>query len=86
MIDEELSLAIVKYLGVGIEMYPKGDIKRVIDEFGEKKGTILSHKVDKILDELDNLKPDWEKHSSDSATDWAIDMMKKNTLNSTNKH
>ncbi|MDR1461126.1 MAG: hypothetical protein LBI78_05725 [Campylobacteraceae bacterium] len=77
MIDEELSLAVVRYYGVGVEFYPHSDKTRVIDEFGEEKGMVLLYKIDKILNELDGLLRDCSNYTLNGVTDWAIDMMKK---------
>jgi hypothetical protein len=73
IIDEDLSLAIIKYYGVEIKFHTFSNRRRIIDEFG-KKGAILARRIDKLLNGLD-LKQDWDKYTLESATKWAIEII-----------
>lgn len=74
---EEVSLAIVKFLGYGIEPYPKEDAARIEQEFGSERAPALEERARLILKELAGLKPDWSRHSLVAAVDWAGQEMKR---------
>ena len=42
---DEVSLAIVKFLGYGVEPYPKEDAARIEKEFGSERAPALEEKV-----------------------------------------
>lgn len=70
-----LSRAIVIFLGHGVTSYPDHKHVRITDEFGAELASQLEPKVRRILNDLNNLKPDWSIHSFDSACIWAREEM-----------
>lgn len=74
---DEVSLAIVKFLGYGVELYPKEDAARIEKEFGSERAPALEEKVRPILNEFAALKPDWSRHSLEVAAEWAGQEMKR---------
>jgi hypothetical protein len=74
-INCELSRGLVTYLGYGTEAYPKEDVNRLIALVGNEASVQLSGEIREILDELNQLKPDWTSHSLQSAGDWVKKMM-----------
>ena len=74
---DEVSLAIVKFLGYGVEPYPNEDAARIEKEFGSERAPALEEKVRPILNEFAALKPDWSRHSLGGAAEWAGREMKR---------
>jgi hypothetical protein len=74
---EDVSLAIVKFLGYGIEPYPKEDLARIEKEFGSERAPALEARMRPILSEFAALKPDWSRHSLAVAAEWAGQEMKR---------
>jgi hypothetical protein len=74
---DDVSLAIVKFLGYGVEPYPKEDAERIEKEFGSERAPALEGRVRLILGELAALKPDWSRHSLTAAAEWAGREMKR---------
>lgn len=74
---DDVSLALVKFLGYGIEPYPKEDAARIEKEFGAERAPALEERVRPILSEFAALKPDWSRHSLTAAAEWAGKEMKR---------
>lgn len=74
---DEVSVAIVKFLGYGIEPYPRQDAARIEQEFGSERAPALEASARLIVNELAALKPDWSRHSLVAAADWAGQEMKR---------
>lgn len=68
---DDVSLALVKFLGYGVEPYPKEDAARIEKEFGSERAPALEERVRPILSELAALNPDWSRHSLVAAAEWA---------------
>jgi hypothetical protein len=71
-----LSLAVTRFLGYGMAAYPDENPARLIEEFGAQAASKLESDVRLLLDELNNLKPDWSMHSLVTAGAWAKDNMR----------
>ena len=65
--NNELSSAVLLYLGYGYASFPKEDSSAVRARFGSD----LLGRVEAMVREAGELEPEWEKHSLLSATDWA---------------
>ena len=74
---EEVSLALVRFLGYGVEPYPKEDAARIAKEFGSERAPALEKRVHLILGELAAMKPDWSRHSLVAAVEWVGQEMKR---------
>lgn len=74
---DDVSLGIVKFLGYGVEPYPKEDAARIAMEFGGERAPALEKRVRLILSELAALKPDWSRHSLAAAVEWVGHEMKR---------
>lgn len=74
---DDVSLALVKFLGYGVEPYPKEDAARIEKEFGSERAPALEERVRPILNEFAALKPDWSRHSLAAAAEWAGKEMKR---------
>jgi hypothetical protein len=74
---DDVNLALVKYLGYGVEPYPKEDAARIEKEFGSERATVLEGRMRPILSEFAALKPDWSRHSLAAAAEWAGKEMKR---------
>lgn len=74
--ENQLSCALVKYLGYGTEPYPKEDESRLVTLFGNELSTRLRRPIQQILGDLDQLKPDWNKYSMESVGTWVKDEMR----------
>jgi hypothetical protein len=72
MINEAVPL----YVGYGITSFPNEDASRLAAQFGPELGRQLESEVKSLLDELDQLKPDWNTHSLLSAAKWAGEELK----------
>jgi hypothetical protein len=66
-----LSLAVTRFLGYGMATHPDENPAHLVDEFGVEKALKLESDVRVILNELNNLKPDWSVHSLVTAGRWA---------------
>jgi hypothetical protein len=67
-----LDRAVVLYVGWKLLPFPQESASRVIDFFGETKGSRLVAEVRSLLAELDALPPDWTKHDLVGASAWAV--------------
>ncbi|KAF1709534.1 hypothetical protein [Pseudoxanthomonas sacheonensis] len=74
---DDVSLALVRFSGYGVEPYPKEDAARIEKEFGSERAPALEEKVRPILGEFAALKPDWSRHSLVAAAEWAGKEMKR---------
>ena len=70
-----VSLAVTRFLGYGIATYPDENSARLVDEFGAETASKLEPDVRLLLDELNNLKPDWSAHSLVTAGAWVKEEM-----------
>lgn len=67
-----LNEAIPLYVGIGSELSPKFQAKRVEDRFGKVVAASLVVQIEAILADLWLLKPDWQKMNLEEGTDWAL--------------
>lgn len=72
-----ISLAVVRFLGYGRTTHPDEDSMRLVDEFGAETASKLEPDVRRLLDDLNNLKPDWSAHSLVTAGAWAKEKMRR---------
>jgi hypothetical protein len=75
--DSDLSKAIVIYVGYGITTYPKEEGSRLLSEFGTERAAELEARIKNILESLNQIKPDWNKHTLVSGSQWAVAELKK---------
>lgn len=68
----DLNHAIALYVGWNVSPYPNESESRVLDHFGEEKGEQLVERVRSLLEELQQIQPNWEKHDLVSASKWAV--------------
>lgn len=68
----DLNRAISLYIGWNISSYPQEDGSRVLDHFGEVKGAKLVDQVRSLVEELQRIQPNWEKHDLVGASKWAV--------------
>ena len=73
---DDFNNAITLYIGWKINPFPKEDEGRVLDRFGLAAGGVLVTRVRAILDELQQLQPNWNEHDLVSASKWAADQIK----------
>lgn len=66
-----LNLAVARFLGYGATIHPDESSRRLIDEFGADIAAQLEPEVKRLLNELNQLQPDWSKHSLVTAGAWA---------------
>ena len=79
MIDSNMiSLAVTRFLGYGMATYPDENPARLIEAFGPQAASKLESDVRLLLEELNNLKPDWSEHSLLTAGAWAKEEMRRN--------
>lgn len=69
---DDLNEAIPLFLGVGVSPFPIQDGSRVRARFGDALGSQLEADIQKILAELQEIKPDWNIHDLNSATEFAV--------------
>ena len=65
----ELSNAIILFLGFGSASSPRRDQARLVQEFGTTQGTAIGSQVVALVDELGRFQVDWSRHSLNSAGD-----------------
>jgi hypothetical protein len=69
--SDKLNQAILKFVGYGITPNPEENSSRLLNTFGPELATQLENEVTLLLNELDQLKPDWATHSLITAGAWA---------------
>jgi hypothetical protein len=79
----DLNHAIALYVGWNVSLYPNEDEIRVLSHFGEVEGTKLVERVRLILEELQQIQPNWEEHDLVSASKCAVESLasRHSTLN-----
>lgn len=65
------------YIQKSTASWPQHDEDAVIKEFGEEKGKILVDQIHSLVQEMFEIKVDWEKHTLTSAADFGRDEIKK---------
>ncbi len=63
----DLSSAVIWFLGFGSAASPLGDQTRLIQQFGTTQGTAIGSQVIALVDEASKIQVDWSKHSLESA-------------------
>jgi hypothetical protein len=63
----ELSKAVLLFLGFGSASSPSRDHARLIQQFGTIQGTAIASQVVALVDEVSQIQVDWSKHSFESA-------------------
>jgi hypothetical protein len=61
--SDDLSRAVLLYLGYGRASSPQRDVRRLVAEFGEHKGAAITSRVAAVLAELAGIDVDWATHS-----------------------
>jgi hypothetical protein len=74
--DKTISSAVCIFVGRGISPYPKEDGTRLREAFGAELAADLEPRIRLLLDELDQIKPDWKTHTLESASKSAAGDMK----------
>jgi hypothetical protein len=65
----EISNAVILFLGFGSASLPRRDHARLVQEFGTTQGTAIGSQVVALVDEVSKIQVDWSKHSPESAGD-----------------
>ena len=66
-----LSAALRSYTGRGVSSFPRRDPEEVQRAAGSTDADQLLVEIEKLLNEMGELQPDWNSHSLGSATTWA---------------
>jgi hypothetical protein len=61
------------YFSTGVSSYPKENPQAVLDAFGPAP----LRRVESLSEEISALEPDWAAHDLASATEWAVDEMRR---------
>ncbi len=61
----------------GTASWPQYNEEAVIKEFGEEKEKILVDQIHSLVQEMYEIKVDWEKHTDITAADFVLDEIKK---------
>lgn len=70
--SNDLSRAIVLYVGYGLLAYPREKKERVIDYFGLPYGELLFKRVDAAMNVMNSIEIDWTHQSLESASEYAV--------------
>jgi hypothetical protein len=65
--NDEVSQAVVLFLGFGVASSPRHDDGRLVQQFGAARGAVLEAEVRSLLREVDKINVDWSAHSLASA-------------------
>lgn len=76
--EDDLNDAIQLYVGIGTSQFPKEDDVKVIDQFGAEAAQPLVAGVRSVIDDLQKVQPDWERHTLVSASHWAVEQVSMN--------
>ena len=63
----QLSNAVILFLGFGSASSPRSDHARLVQEFGTIQGTAIGWQVVALVDEVGKIQVEWSKHSLESA-------------------
>jgi hypothetical protein len=69
--DNQVNEALVIYVGYGMKRFPKEDAARLLLYFNEEKSAQLMSEIRSILNDLNQLRPDWTALSLGAAEIWA---------------
>ncbi len=83
--ENDLSRAVVLFLGAGVSSFPAINPARLIQEFGDARGVELGVEVAAFLDELGRIEVDWTVHNLQSATEMAEQRMAARHANLTDE-
>lgn len=76
--QNDVSQAVVLYLGFRRAPSPREDGAKLVQEFGATKGAELESQVRSLVEELGKINVDWSRYSWESATKMARDRMEAN--------
>lgn len=68
----DLSQAIVLYLGWGVASSPRENRDAIIDRFGESNGNKLYEEVQSVVEDLQEIEPNWDRHDLVGASKSAV--------------
>jgi hypothetical protein len=71
-LDEDLSLAIIAYLGYGSATYPQTDWEAVVSNVGMARAQAIEIPMLALLQKLRSMQPDWSAHSLYGGSEWAV--------------
>ncbi|KQN01222.1 hypothetical protein ASE85_21895 [Sphingobium sp. Leaf26] len=70
--DEDLSLAIIAYLGYGSAAYPQTDWQAVVASIGMARANAVEISMLALLQKLRAISTDWAVHSLSGGSEWAV--------------
>ena len=76
MIDDDLSEAVVVFIGKGRTRTPLPDKLRLAREMGDKRAALLLPQVRAIIAEMGEIKIDWTRMDLNAATDRGIALIR----------
>jgi len=74
--SEELSQAVVMYLGFGVDSLPTQKRALLLETFGAESGALLAEVVVSLVDEISRTKINWSLQSLESAGEMAMTEMR----------
>lgn len=75
--DEQLSQALVVYIGKGMTRAPDLDLGRVVSRWGGQMAQAMRPRLDLLLVEMHRLPVDWSQHDLVSGSEAATAMMRE---------
>jgi hypothetical protein len=72
-----INTALPIYIGYGELSFPQEDGKRLIAVFGPGEARALEPQIRTLLTELDGIKPDWNVHTLESGSEWAVSKLRQ---------
>lgn len=69
---DDLSSAIIAYLGYGVASHPQSDWLAVVEAIGMDRANAVEIPMLGLLGELRCLQPDWQQHSLYSGSEWVV--------------
>lgn len=74
--QNDVSRAMVLFLGFGTASSPRADRDRLVSEFGAKRAEELESRVASVLGELATIQIDWSVPSLTTAADFAVEQIR----------
>ncbi len=69
--QSDLARALVLHLGFDLTPAPQEDFARVEAKLGKKRAEKVRPQLDRVLDQLARLQPNWDRMTLDEAAHWA---------------
>lgn len=76
-VDDDLSRAVVAYIGFNTELAPLISRERVVDVFGPERGEELLPTVEEIMTTANAVDIDWKSHDFKTAADVVVERVRE---------